>query len=219
MVSSRKCCAVMAVCPFLFATIGFGQTRVVTYVLEDVWLLPDITHPFSPPAQMTGMFEWTFEQGDFENGIGRFLEIVIPWYGSDLNSLVINVDIPSVEMSLVGNFHDLGVDITLFYLGSLSPDQPVTIDTTRSLFEVQRGISIRGHMISGSVVPLIGVCAVDVNGDGRTDAGDADALISCLSGPDQPVSSACQSADLDGDGDADMADYSTLQAAFNCPQS
>lgn len=35
-------------------SFAFGQTVVVTYVLGDVWLLPDITYPWDSTGQMIG---------------------------------------------------------------------------------------------------------------------------------------------------------------------
>ncbi len=134
--------------PFLMA-----QITTVTYVLDDVWLLPDISHPWEPAQQMIGTFEWSYENGDFENGTGQFIDLYVPWYGSDINSLNINIDLSSIELTLPGNYHGLGVDISLFLLESLSPVQPVEIDTARSMFDIENGISHKGHVVSGSITP------------------------------------------------------------------
>ncbi len=38
----------------------------------------------------------------------------------------------------------------------------------------------------------------------------------CLSAPGQSTQSGCESADIDMDGDADLADFGALQAAYGC---
>ncbi|MBW2279524.1 MAG: hypothetical protein JRG76_10465 [Deltaproteobacteria bacterium] len=47
-----------------------AQLETVTYVLEDVWLDPDLSGSWDPPMQLTGTFVWTCSVGDFENGSG-----------------------------------------------------------------------------------------------------------------------------------------------------
>ncbi len=147
----------------------YAQLQKVTYNLENVMLLPDISDPGAPAQPMTGAFEWTYQLGDFENGVGQFTEMNMPWYGNDYNSLIINIDLTSIEFTLPGNFHDRGVDVTLFLLDPLSPNQPATIDTVNSIFEIQQGPTHQGHAISGAVVPvlemqigIIGTCPVSL---------------------------------------------------------
>jgi hypothetical protein len=130
-----------------------AQSATVTYDLNDVWLLPDISHPRASARQMTGTFEWTYTVGDFENGSGRFLAYQIPWWNRTSPSLTANVAPDSIEFTLNGNYHDLGVDLTLRMAPPLSPYLPSPIDTARSGFEIQVGVSHQGHVVSGSVVP------------------------------------------------------------------
>ena len=153
-------------------SIAFAQQQTVTYNLENVMLLPDISDPGAPAQLMTGSFDWTYQLGDFENGTGQFTEMNMPWYGNDYNSLIINIDLTSIEFTLPGNFHDRGVDVTLFLLDPLSPNQPATIDTVNSIFEIQQGPTYQGHVISGAVVPvlemqigIIGTCPVSIQID------------------------------------------------------
>ena len=127
----------------------------VTYLLDNVWLNPDIANPGNyPPQQMTGTFEWTYTIGSFDNGTGQFTSANIPWYGTDYPSLNINIETNSIEFVLPGSYHDLGLDLTLFLLPSLAPDQPSGIDPVRSRFDIQRGVSYQGHVISGSIVSI-----------------------------------------------------------------
>ena len=136
------------------APVGMAQTTAVSYDLDDVWLLPATTHPWEPAQQMTGSFEWTYVPGDFENGSGQFVDLYVPWYGSNFQALNINVDLTSIEFVLPGNYHDTGLDLTLHLLQPLSPTQVAVVDISRSSFDIQQvGISHKGHVESGSVVP------------------------------------------------------------------
>ncbi len=63
----------------------------------------------------------------------------------------------------------------MFLLEPLSPNQHSTIDTVRSAFEIENGIIFRGHVVSGSIVPILTVCAEDLDGDGNV--GTSDLLI------------------------------------------
>ncbi len=136
------------------APAALAQVRTVAFELQDVWLLPDISHPGRPAVQMTGSFEWRYEVGDFENGTGQFTEAYIPWDQPRLDELAITVEVSSIEFSLNGNWHDRGVDLTLFLLKPLSLKRPSGIDTVTSLFEIQHGITYEGHVISGQIVPI-----------------------------------------------------------------
>lgn len=135
----------------LAAPAWSAQTATVRYQLEEVWLLPDVTHPGAPPRQMTGEFHWTYVVGDFENGSGSFDWVDIPWFGSDLNKMVITIDLSSIEISLNGNYHGLGLDVTLHLLEDLAPNQPVDVDLVRSQFHVEQGISYMGHVQRGTI--------------------------------------------------------------------
>jgi hypothetical protein len=58
--------------------------------------------------------------------------------------------------------------------------------------------------------PLAGDC----NRDGLVDAADFPLFADCLSGAEVPVSTGCECADDDGDGDADLPDFAVIQRAF-----
>ncbi|GAH10619.1 unnamed protein product, partial [marine sediment metagenome] len=155
-----------------------AQADIVTFDLDNVWLLPDITRPWEPAQQMTGAFQWIYEEGDFENGSGQFIQLTTPWYNPGIENLNITVEPTSVEFSLMGNYHDLGLDLTMFLLDPFSSDQPAAIDLVRSQFEIQRGPIWQGHFVSGSIVPRgISNPSCDFSGDGNCDIDDIDALI------------------------------------------
>ncbi|MHC4427003.1 MAG: hypothetical protein ACYS0D_00165 [Planctomycetota bacterium] len=183
------------------APATLAQTSVVTYTLEDVWLLPDITHPWEPAQQMTGTFEWIYKEGDFENGFGDFIELSLPWWGDGLPPLAWTIEQTSLEITLPGKYHDLGVDVTLRY-EPLTPDGPSAIDTVLSAFEIQVGVARQGHVISGSVVPV--VCPADLDGSGVVGTGDLLILLGAWG--------SCPgcAADLDGDGVVSTGDLLEL---------
>ncbi len=189
-----------------------AQMTVATYILEDVWLVPDVTHPFYDARQMTGTFEWTYVEGDFENGTGVFTDVYIPWYWGDLASLNITIDSTSLEFTFNGNWHGHGLDVTLFLIDPLSPDQPSAIDLVRSKFQVEIGIIYQGHMVSGSIVPITSICQVDLNNDGFVDVLDFFTFVSLFATSDP-------AADLSGDGFVDVLDFFTFVTLFaaGCP--
>ncbi len=140
------------VCLCGMSSVAAGQTMItVPYRLDDVWLLPD--NPFEPQQLLTGTFEWTYVDGDFENGSGQVISLLVPWGGSGMGPLDTNIATDSIEITLPGNGHDQGVDITLAFLTLLSPDpnQPSSIDTGASAFEIQNGPVVSGTVVSGSV--------------------------------------------------------------------
>lgn len=131
-----------------------AQTATVKYNLDNVWMKADVSHPFSSTIYpMTGSFEWTYAVGDFENGVGTWLTMNIPWYGQDVNSLDINVDMGSIEFVLPGNWQNLGLDITLHMVEDLSPTSASNLDLVRSAFDIENGSIHKGHFVSGQVVP------------------------------------------------------------------
>jgi len=67
------------ICSFiLLAAINVHATEV-NYTLENV-ILDDST-------QMTGTFSWTFDIGDFENGVGQFTSLDIPTHHMIIQTL------------------------------------------------------------------------------------------------------------------------------------
>ncbi|MGD8453381.1 MAG: SUMF1/EgtB/PvdO family nonheme iron enzyme [Phycisphaerae bacterium] len=54
----------------------------------------------------------------------------------------------------------------------------------------------------------------DVNGDGTVNLDDLDLFVTCLAGPDNLPGCETPWADIDWDGDADLADFATFQTAF-----
>jgi hypothetical protein len=174
-------------CPLLLRAAAFcacllglpsaaaAQTVTVQYNLDNVWMIADVSHPYSSTTYpMTGSFEWTYTVGDFENGTGTWLTMDIPWYGTDVNSLNINIDMSSIEFVLPGNWQNLGLDITLHLLEDLSPTHPSNLDLVRSAFDIENGSIHKGHFVSGQIIPepqltlaIVGTCpsiSLDISG-------------------------------------------------------
>ncbi|NNF43564.1 MAG: hypothetical protein HKN62_11065 [Phycisphaerales bacterium] len=188
-----------------------AQAAVLTYVLDDVWLLPDISHPGGAAAPMSGSFTWTYEEGDFENGAGEFVELDVPWFPDDIE-LAATIELTSIEITLPGKYHDLGVDVTMRLLDPLALDQSSPIDTIFSAFEIEQGITRKGHFISGAIVPVVDQCVADLDGDGVVAFTDLLSILatwgSCPGCPE----------DLDGSGDVGFADLLIMLSAWGaCP--
>lgn len=130
------------------------QAETVNYTLENV-ILDDAN------AQMFGTFSWTYEVDEFENGVGQFTSLEIPFTSHDHTDLEVEFDVGnSIEITLPGSVHDDGVDITLFLLQPLTPTTGSIIDLERSQYEIGGNGFHTGLFLSGSVIPA-GVTNVD----------------------------------------------------------
>ena len=155
-----------------------AQTYVTTYTLDNVLLLPDVSHPGATTGSpMTGTFTWTYQPDEFANGTGQFIDLQAPWYSPPLSELNSTVDVSSIEFSLIGNYHDRGFDVNMFTVEDLTPDQPAALDLTRSAFDIQYGVSHKGHFIGGSLVPTSNLLAGDLDGDGFIGLEDLDIVL------------------------------------------
>ena len=135
-----------------------AKAEVVEYSLENV-ILDDNN------AQMSGTFSWTYDIGDFENGIGQFSYLDIPYTSHDHTDLDAVIDVgSSVEITLEGSVHDDGVDITLFLVQPLTATSGSAIDLSRSRFEIGGNGFHDGMFLSGSIEPT----AVTAVGNGST---------------------------------------------------
>ncbi len=130
------------------------QAEVVHYELDNL-ILDDNN------AQMFGTFTWTYDVGDFENGVGQFTFLDIPYTAHDHTDLDASFDVDnSIEITLEGSVHDDGVDITLFLVQPLTPTSGSAIDLNESRFEIGGNGFHDGFFLSGSVV-LAGATSVD----------------------------------------------------------
>lgn len=106
-----------------------AHAETVYYTLENVILQGN--------NQMTGVFSWTYDIDDFENGTGAFLDLNIPWTAHDETDLEVSVDTGgSIEITFPGNLHDDGVDIKLALQTALTPTSSASLDLDLSKYEI-----------------------------------------------------------------------------------
>lgn len=107
---------------FVIMAVSNVHAGIVNYTLDNV-VLDDNS------AQMFGTFSWTYDIGDFENGVGQFTFLDIPYTSHDHTDLDAVFDVGnSIEITLEGSVHDDGVDITLFLVEPLTPTTGSSID-------------------------------------------------------------------------------------------
>ena len=159
----------------LLSTLMLGNARAdsVSYILDDVVMTNGDT--------ITGVFEWTYPTGDFENGTGLFSQITIPGYGSDLTGLNITIDLTSIEISLAANLNDKSLDIILRLLNPLSATQASVMDISQdaagnyaSKYDLIGFVGYSGAVggfVSGQISPLPAMHG-DANKDGIVDVAD-----------------------------------------------
>ncbi len=122
--------------------------RTVTYQLDNVSLT-------TSDSQMTGTFDWTYNEGDFENGQGVFRELTIPLTTHTLDDLNITFDInKSIEFTLIQNLNDDGVDITLVFQSPLTATASALLDLDLSKYAIGSG-GTNHPFISGAVSPVV----------------------------------------------------------------
>lgn len=181
----------------------------IEYELVDVWLDPDVTHPWEPPRQMFGTLTWTYTPGDFENGVGTLSNIDLPWWSeTTAPPLAHTIDTGSIEITMVGKWHDYGVDVQLVFVDALVVEG-ASLDLSASIFEIQVGVARQGHMVSGTLVPVLPAsCPADIDGSGEV--GPAD--LATLLGAWGPCSSCA--ADINADGLVGADDLAAILSAW-----
>ena len=189
---------------------SFARADTLEYELSNVWLLPDVTHPWDDAQPMTGTFIWTFDGGDFENGTGVFTSLDIPWWSEKTDpELEENIQTESLEITMVGNYHDYGVDVTLQFETPFNAETGSLINIETSSFEIQRGVSFQGHIVSGALLKIDTNCLADLDGSGNVDVVDLLQLIGYWGFPE---------GDLSGDGVTDVVDLLELISNWGvCP--
>ena len=156
--------------------VGSAQVATVNYTLDNV-ILDDNN------AQMTGIFSWTYDIGDFENGVGQFNSLDIPFTSHDHTELNATIAVlESIEITLPGSTHDDGVDITLVLLQPLTPTTSsminlVATDTlNESKYEIGGNGFHTGLFLSGSIAPINSAIDIEklTNGNQADAANDPD---------------------------------------------
>ena len=136
-----------------FMSVGSAQAATVSYTLDDVLLVDGM--------QMTGAFDWTYAIGDFEGGSGVFTSLEIPYRPGgtapplEQAGMVLTIENNQIEISLDGNFHDYGLDISLKFQQSLSPTQSSLVDLNASFYECCGNGFNDQDFSSGSISPVV----------------------------------------------------------------
>jgi len=148
-VSAAKNICLRFVCSFIFMAVFNAHADTVNYFLDNV-ILDD-------NEQMTGTFSWTYDAGDFENGVGQFTSLVIPHTSHDHTDLKISIDIgKTIEITLIGNFDDDGVDISLVLSQALTPTTSSPLDLAQSKYDIGGNGFFAGLFLSGYISPITG---------------------------------------------------------------
>jgi hypothetical protein len=125
-----------------------AQSNTVLFELRDAYL--------DTGALLSGVFSWTYDVGDFENGFGEFLGLDVPYTTHDETNLVWTIDVTSsIEITLPGGVHDDGVDITLVLAAPLTPTSsvPLVLGNGESKYEIGGNGFHTGLFSGGRVSP------------------------------------------------------------------
>lgn len=136
------------VCCFIPIAAFDALATTVNYTLINVFL--------DDNTQMKGAFSWTFDTGEFENGVGQFTYLDIPHTVHNHNDLNATIDVgQSIEITLPGSTHDDGIDITLVLSQPLTPTVSSSINLIESKYEIGGNGFHDGLFQSGEISPDI----------------------------------------------------------------
>lgn len=147
-VNTAKNISFWMICSFVNMAAPHAHADLVNYTLDNVRLADN--------TQMLGTFSWTFDVGDFEGGVGVFTTLEIPYVAAsplEQEGMVLTIENNQIEISLDGNFHDYGLDISLKFVQPLSPTQSSLIDLNTSFFECCGNGFKDQPFQSGSIIP------------------------------------------------------------------
>ena len=132
----------------LAGIVGLSTHAATVYYALDNLVLDDET-------QMTGIFSWIYTEGDFENGVGEFITLEIPWTPHNQDDLIARIEVAQIEITFDGNVHDDGVDIKLVLQSDLTPNTSSLINTNaaESKYSIGGNQGHKGRFLSGSITP------------------------------------------------------------------
>ncbi len=134
-------------------TVGMINVAVLNTHAEEIYYrLDNVT--LEENTQMTGLFSWTYDTNDFENGVGQFIALSIPHTAHDQDDLDASFDIgKSIEITLAGSVHDDGVDITLVLDQPLTPTTSSRVNLIESKYEIGGNGFHSGWFQNGRISP------------------------------------------------------------------
>ena len=151
--SITKIICIWAICSLSCIGAFNAHAATVSYTLDSVFLVDG--------TQMTGAFDWTYDVDDFEGGTGVFTALDIPWRPNgtapplEQDGMVLIIEFNQIEISLDGDFHDYGLDISLKYPLGLSSTQSVSIDETISSYDCcGNGFKKQDFQSGGTISPV-----------------------------------------------------------------
>lgn len=169
--------AVWMIYSLIFIATSHAHAETAIFTLDNVIL--------AGGGQITGTFSWTYDAGDFENGVGEFTELEIPLLpGGTLPPLeepgmILTIENNQIEISLDGNFHDYGLDIKIKFEQPLSLTQASLIDLNESFYECCGNGFQDQPFVSGSILHTE-IAFGDASGDGVLNNADIAAFVLAL---------------------------------------
>ena len=152
-VSTVKNICFWVVVSLMCMTAFNARANTVTYLLDTT---------LTGGSKITGTFVWTYAPEDFEGGTGEFISIEIPapleyWETLDPPIYLISEIQPTeIEFTITGNYHDIGLDIGIFF-DDLSLTDISYIDTDTSKFGCCGNDFQDKDFTGGSITPLSAV--------------------------------------------------------------
>lgn len=124
-----------------------SEAELITFTLDNVFT--------DRGGHMTGEFNWSYNSGDFANGVGEFTSLDVPHTNHGLEDLIVTIETTQIEITLDGSFHDDGVDVSLKLLEPFSPFSSASIDLapTASKYSIGGNGFLDGVFLSGAVSP------------------------------------------------------------------
>ena len=142
----RLLATLIFVCMMAFSYHANAAT--VTYSLDNI-----VQNNYPSYGTITGNFIWTYDPVDFEGGSGVFTDLHISDDPYPLNELKITVETKLIEITLLDNINNEGVDIQLRFANGFT-EQGGDLDLINSTWSL-RGGGISGVFTSGSISPTV----------------------------------------------------------------
>ena len=130
------------------------SAATITYTLDNIVLNATTGQGDVTGTVITGKFDWTYDGVDFEGGSGIFTELWIEADDWPLNELKFTIETKLIEITLLDNINNEGVDIQLRFGANGFTEQGGDLDLTTSAWSLRGGGST-GDFISGGITPLV----------------------------------------------------------------